>query len=191
MQSYHSEYHSFPPAYTTDENGKPLHSWRVLILPYLDEQHLYSQIRLDEPWDSEYNSQFHTQMPSVYLCPQSQFKPDDGFASYNWVVGPDTISDGPNATKYSDVSARLSNTIGMIEVVRTTCWMAPANNVPQEHILPDLTFSPQTMGIGSRHPDGMNVGYLDGSVRFMKNGEASQLQEKVKIELSKPYHNWH
>ena len=57
--NYRDEYGSFPPAYTVGENGKPLHSWRVLILPYLEGKELYSQIRLDEPWDSEHNSQFH------------------------------------------------------------------------------------------------------------------------------------
>ena len=50
---YHEVHGSFPPAYTVDENGKPLHSWRVLILPFIEQKALYDKIRLDEPWDSE------------------------------------------------------------------------------------------------------------------------------------------
>lgn len=49
LHNYHEQHGSFPPAYTTDQNGKPLHSWRVLLLPYLDRPNLYQQIRLDEP----------------------------------------------------------------------------------------------------------------------------------------------
>lgn len=53
----------FPPR---GENG---HSWRVYLLPYLGEQDLYNQIRLDEPWNSDWNKQFHNQMPRVYANP--------------------------------------------------------------------------------------------------------------------------
>ena len=62
---------AYPAAYTVDAEGKPLHSWRVLILPYLGdaESALYEQIRLDEPWDSEWNSQFHAQTPTVFVAP--------------------------------------------------------------------------------------------------------------------------
>lgn len=59
FHNYHDMYGSFPPAYTKDENGKILHGWRVLILPFIEERELYEKIRLNEPWDSEYNSQFH------------------------------------------------------------------------------------------------------------------------------------
>jgi len=66
FHNYHDAHHSFPPAYTVDANCKPLHSWRVLILPYLEKNDLYSKIRLYEPWDSEYNSQFHDQNEPVF-----------------------------------------------------------------------------------------------------------------------------
>ena len=49
MHTYNDYHKSFPPAYTTDEDGKPLHSWRVLILPFIEQRGLYESIRLDEP----------------------------------------------------------------------------------------------------------------------------------------------
>ena len=61
LQAYHDQHGSFPPAYTVDAEGNPLHSWRTLILPYFGEpkwQEIYDQIRFDEPWDSEHNRQF-------------------------------------------------------------------------------------------------------------------------------------
>ncbi len=59
---------TYPPAFTVDADGRKLHSWRVLLLPYLDEEALFAQIRLDEPWDSDWNSQFHSQTPNVFKC---------------------------------------------------------------------------------------------------------------------------
>lgn len=59
---------TYPPAFTVDAEGRKLHSWRVLLLPYLDEEALFAQIRLDEPWDSDWNSQFHSQTPNVFKC---------------------------------------------------------------------------------------------------------------------------
>jgi len=55
MQAYHATYRYFPPAYTVDGNGRPLHSWRVLLLPFLQQKPLYDQIRLDEPYDGPHN----------------------------------------------------------------------------------------------------------------------------------------
>src|SRR5688500_8670454 len=51
LHSYHDEYGSFPPAYVADANGKPMHSWRVLILPFIEEQALYQRYRFNEPWN--------------------------------------------------------------------------------------------------------------------------------------------
>ena len=66
LQNYHKHHGSFPPAYTVDAEGNPLHSWRTLILPYFAPgvigpqwKGIYDQIRFDEPWDSEHNRQFN------------------------------------------------------------------------------------------------------------------------------------
>ncbi|MBR5243975.1 MAG: DUF1559 domain-containing protein, partial [Thermoguttaceae bacterium] len=69
MRAYCDENGVLPPAYTVDEAGRPLHSWRVLILPYLENSTLYREIRLDEPWDSEWNSRFHSLPVSPFACP--------------------------------------------------------------------------------------------------------------------------
>jgi hypothetical protein len=71
MHNYHDTYGSFPPAYIPDENGKPMHSWRVLILPMLDQQFLYSQYDFDQPWDSPANRSVMDRMPAIYGCPSS------------------------------------------------------------------------------------------------------------------------
>ena len=58
MHNYEAVYKAFPPAYTTDANGQPLHSWRTLLLPYMEQQALYSQIDLNKPWDDPVNLPF-------------------------------------------------------------------------------------------------------------------------------------
>ena len=87
LSSYNNIYGHFPPIYTVGENGRPLHSWRVLILPYLGEDNIgddwYKQIRLNEPWDSEHNKQFHSKMPHIYQCPSN---PKKG-CCYSFVYG--------------------------------------------------------------------------------------------------------
>lgn len=63
LMEYHHQFGALPPAYTTDAAGHSLHSWRVLLLPFLAQQELYDAIRLDEPWDSAWNRQFHETGP--------------------------------------------------------------------------------------------------------------------------------
>jgi hypothetical protein len=55
MLSYEQQYHSLPPAFVADKNGRPMHSWRVLLLPYLDCKPLYDAYHFDEPWDGPHN----------------------------------------------------------------------------------------------------------------------------------------
>src|SRR5262249_28110992 len=61
--NYADKYHELPPAYTVDANGKPLHSWRTLILPFLEEEKLYESIDLSKPWNDPANAKaFNTHM---------------------------------------------------------------------------------------------------------------------------------
>ena len=92
MHNYEQANNGFPPAYSVDKNGKPLLSWRVAILPYLEEEDLHEQFHLDEPWDSEHNKKLIARMPAVFRCPDSQAAP--GKTTYLTVRGKDTIFPG-------------------------------------------------------------------------------------------------
>jgi len=63
MHNYHDTYGTFPPHAIYSKDGKPLLSWRVMILPYIEQNNLYQQFHLDEPWDSEHNQKLMQQMP--------------------------------------------------------------------------------------------------------------------------------
>lgn len=69
LQQYKVEYHSFPPVYVADADGVPMHSWRVLILPFLEQSALFEEYRFDEPWDGPNNIRLASQIPAVFRCP--------------------------------------------------------------------------------------------------------------------------
>jgi hypothetical protein len=68
FHNYHDTYKTFPPAYIPDENGRPMHSWRVLILPFLEQQALYNMYNFDEPWDSPANAMVTSTAIPVFQC---------------------------------------------------------------------------------------------------------------------------
>ncbi len=72
MHNHHDAYSEFPGPAITDDSGKPLLSWRVKLLPFVEEAPLYDQFHLDEPWDSPHNKQFIDQMPATYARPNSR-----------------------------------------------------------------------------------------------------------------------
>src|SRR5262249_57243764 len=69
MHNYQDDHGQLPPAVVYGPDGTPLYSWRVLILPYIEEQDLYKQFHLDEPWDSPHNLTLLERMPSTYKAP--------------------------------------------------------------------------------------------------------------------------
>jgi len=67
---HHSVTHGrFPPAVVYGKDGRPLYSWRVKLLPFIEEESLYKEFHLDEPWDSPHNIRFVERMPPVYALP--------------------------------------------------------------------------------------------------------------------------
>ncbi len=117
----------FPPAARWDNQGKPLLSWRVLLLPYLEQQELYEEFRLDEPWDSPHNLALLERMPEVYK-PVIPDKTEPFTTRLQVLVGPGTpfeIPEGPHLIK--DIPDGLSLTILVIEVRLAVPWTKPAD----------------------------------------------------------------
>ncbi len=160
LHNYHDVNKCLPPVMIADEDGKPLHSWRVLLLPYIEEMSLYEQIRLDEPWDSEHNKQFHDRVPRVYQCPSSEGDMT-GMTSYSVVVGKECLFDQPNAKKtFADVSDGLWDTYAVVERKTPVYWMDPTQEIPFEKACEGINVSED--GMGSEHAKGMSVGNFGG-----------------------------
>jgi len=165
LHNYHDAQGALPPLYTVDANGKPLHSWRVLLLPYLEQTALYQQIRLNEPWDSPHNSQFHNFVVPTYLCPSS---PQRGGTSYVAIAGevfvPAKEAGRATGIGFQHITDGTSNTLAIVEVRDTFNWMAPMGNITLDELVQDFHRGGR---VGSNHTGGMNVGLCDGSVRFI------------------------
>lgn len=73
FHNYADAHDGLPPAAVCGPDGKPLLSWRVLLLPYIEGEDLYKQFHLDEPWDSEHNRQFIDRMPKTYTAPWMKY----------------------------------------------------------------------------------------------------------------------
>jgi hypothetical protein len=96
LNTYAMKYGCYPPTFIADKNGRPMHSWRVLILPDLGYDSLYHQYNFNEPWDGPNNIKLALQMPDVFHCPAHDRTPQKNSlksvsTSYLAAVGPKTF----------------------------------------------------------------------------------------------------
>ncbi len=186
LLGYEQAHGCFPPAFIPDKNGKPMHSWRVLILPYLERKGLYDQYRFNEPWDSPHNKALASQMPSVYACP-SEGLPSSGMTSYAMLVGPHAFSTGAKGRKISEITDGTSNTIMVAEAVDAHInWMEP-RDIDTEQMEFRINGIRNAVGgnawISSRHSGGANVAFCDRSVQFLSDGiDATILKRLITID---------
>ena len=132
---FHERHGKLPALYSTDASGRPLLSWRVHILPYLEHEELYRRFRLDEPWDSEHNRALLREMPDVYRCPETA---SDGFVTNylaissesSFLISPTQAMFGettPIGISMKQVTDGASNTIAIVEANddRAREWTRP------------------------------------------------------------------
>ena len=129
LQNYHQVNGCFPPAYVADKNGKPMHSWRVLILPYMDQSPLYKAYDFTQPWDGPNNKKVLATRPIVYACPADPSACAAGAAqtSYVAVVGPNAAWAGEKSRIAPvDFPGGASKTIMLVEVAESgIAWTEP------------------------------------------------------------------
>jgi prepilin-type processing-associated H-X9-DG protein len=160
LNYYHGEYGCFPPRAITDKSGKPLLSWRVAILPYLEAKSLYDRFHRDEPWDSPHNLPLAKEMPAIFTCPSQKSFPE-GKTCYQTVMGSDMgLSDDQKSIKFENVTDGTSKTLMVSESQNFVNWTQPA----------DIPFDPSSplRGFGRNHPGGFNAVFFDCSVHFLK-----------------------
>ncbi|WP_372722436.1 DUF1559 domain-containing protein [Novipirellula sp.] len=160
MHNYHSAFKTLPDPAIRDANGKPLLSWRVKILPFIDQQALYEQFHLDEPWDSEHNLKLLPLMPDTYVDPSVPAEP--GYTVFQLPVGSETLFAKQGERRFGEVLDGLSNTIMVVETNRSIAvpWTKPADvEIDINNPLPQL---------GNTHQGGFHVLMADGAVRFLK-----------------------
>ena len=185
MHNYHDVHTRLPPQAIRSKDGKPLLSWRVAILPYLDGGDLYKQFHLDEPWDSEHNKTLIAKMPptyaspvlgemlkskgmTTYLAPLSRkpsaaIKPAAGApgAAGEEQAGEEMIFDDVAGAKFSRIVDGTSNTIMVLEAnpKSAVIWTKPDDLVIDEKKL--------FVGLAGQPNKGFNAAFADGSIHFI------------------------
>lgn len=127
MHNYHDTYLHLLPQATYDKNGKPMLSWRVMILPFIEQQNLYNQFHLDEPWDSEHNKKLLAVPPKTYISPQQDKKSiEEHLTYYQGFVGKGAFFEGKNGLRLpQDFPDGTSNTIMIVEASKGVPWTKP------------------------------------------------------------------
>jgi len=161
LHAYHDVNGTLPSAAVVGKKGKPLLSWRVQMLPYVEQGYLYQMIKLDEPWDSVHNKKVFDDnpMPSVFAVVGTT-KPGDKNTHIQVFRGKDAMFDLVKGVKFAEITDGFSNTI-MIATAKTAVpWMKPD----------DMEFDPKAdprdllLFVGGR----TNIGLGDGTVRSLK-----------------------
>jgi prepilin-type processing-associated H-X9-DG protein len=170
LLNYLDQRRSFPPANVADEHGRPLHSWRVLILPYAEDvelRNLSKQYRFDEPWNGPNNRKLAEAMPTLFRCPNT--KADDNETSYVAVVGPATVWPGDKRVRLHDARDGTSRTIMVVEIADSGInWLEP-RDLPFEQAVQGINPPHVKLSISSGHPGGANVAFCDSSVHFLSD----------------------
>jgi hypothetical protein len=161
MHVYNEAYKTFPPAFKADKDGKPLLSWRVLILPYLEQDTLYRQFHLDEPWDSEHNKALLDKMPNFYRSPGS--KAGAGMTNYLTVRGEKAIYHGSKGARFAEIVDGSSHTITLVEASdeKAVPWTKPDDF--------DYDEKDPIKGLVGLQNNGFLALMADGSVRVIGN----------------------
>src|SRR5262249_53007604 len=145
MFNYEATYKGFPAEAIRDRDGKPLLSWRVTILPYIEQENLYRQFKLDEPWDSPNNIKLVEKMPAIYAPTNGTGKKGETylrvFTGPNTPFDPARVRPGPSALgpRFADFLDGTSNTFLVAEAAESVPWSKPEElSVDSKKPLPKL-----------------------------------------------------
>jgi hypothetical protein len=160
LLNYESHYHALPPAYTVNENGKPLHSWRTLILPWMDQKALYDKIDLTKAWDDPVNAVALKTKISAYQCPSAVLP--ESHTTYMAIVTSNSCFQATEPRLLSDIKDGSSKTLMLIEVdaEHAVHWMSPRD--ADEALLLSVIPNGKHAHVGGTH-----AVLVDGSVRFV------------------------
>jgi hypothetical protein len=159
MHNYHSAYGHLPPPAIYGKDGKPLLSWRVLLLPFLVEGNLYKEFNLQEPWNSGHNQKLLAQMPNVYADPN--VKTAEPVTVYQAFVGPGAFFEGTKKLSFgADFPDGMENTFMIVEAANPVPWTKPE----------DLPFDPSKPlpKLGGHTPGGFTVAFCNGAVYVLR-----------------------
>jgi hypothetical protein len=183
MLSHRITHRRFPEATAFSKEGKPLYSWRVLLLPFIEEEQLFKEFRLDEPWDSEHNKALIPRMPAAYAPVIGKHK-GKYVTHYQVLVGGGAMFEEMKKIAEADIQDGPANTIMIVEAEEAVPWTKPDDLVyDSKKPLPKF---------GGLFKDGFHAAFADGTVRFIKKDTDEKLLRALitraggeKVDLNK------
>jgi hypothetical protein len=165
LHSYHDVHGGFPAPAIYGKGLKPLLSWRVAILPYLEQQELYKQFKLDEPWDSPHNKKLLAKMPEVYAPVRGPSKVKGG-TYYQVFVGDGAGFEPGKSLRIPSFTDGTSNTILVVEAGQPVPWTKPD----------DLPYDPNKAlpKLGGQFRGHFHALLADGSVHLLSRNANEQ-----------------
>ena len=159
MFMYNDAHGHFPPAVIMGADGKTPHSWRIELLPYIEQKNLYDQYKMDEPWDSPANKKVLAAIPVILRSPSDESAATN--SSYFVLTGPKTMFSGKDGMKIPDITGGTSNTIMLVEATRDIPWTKPE----------DIDYDPAKPlpKLGGHFAGGFCAAFADGSVRWISD----------------------
>ncbi len=170
LHRYHDTYECFPPAIVRDEDGKPMHSWRVLLLPHFEQpefDQIYEAYNFSEPWNGPQNAKLMKRHPKLGCYNHSWGK--RGSTNILVVTGTNTCWPLDGCVRIRDIEDRTVNTILIVEASKSGIhWMEPRDfRIDQ---MPFTINGKEGGGISSSwNPDGAEVSMAGGFGNFLLN----------------------
>jgi hypothetical protein len=155
----YNDTNGFLPTNELSKEKKPLLSWRVQILPYIEQDNLYKQFKLDEPWDSENNKKLIEKIPAIYVPVRG--KAENGQTFYQVFGGKHGLFAPGAQPSVGTIADGTSNTFLVAEAAKPVIWTKPV----------DMEFDGTTVpALGGMFDGRFTVGFGDGSARrFLKD----------------------
>ncbi len=160
LHNYHDVYGVFPPAHTVDDQGNAMHSWRTLVLPFMDQNQLYETIDLSKPWHDAQNAEARRALVPCYHCPSTTIP--GSHTTYVAIAGEGRCFPSDGSRHLKEITDGTANTLMVIEVSpnQAVHWMEPRDD--------DGTFlvnlRPDSASVHSGAAAGL---FADGSVRVL------------------------
>lgn len=177
MHNYHAVHKSLPPAYIADAKGKRLHSWRTMILPFIEQAALHKRVDFSKSWDAAENRFIRSVQIPVYRSPSAPAAKVPTATNYFLITGKGTAFEGGASPSFKDFRNGLSQTAVFVEAYGLGVEWSDPQDIDIDDLVKQIQSGALVDGRGM-----VRIGMADGSVRMLSKGQAiTTLQNMARV----------